>query len=106
MQATCAEVHSRTSAGEQFALLDCRERDEYDYVHIAGALFIPMSELQSRVAELDDYRERELIVYCHHGVRSLRVATWLAQQGFTSARSLSGGIDQWSQEIDPSLPRY
>lgn len=91
---------------EQLALLDCRERDEYDYVHIAGALFIPMSELESRVTELNAYRDREFIVYCHHGVRSLRVASWLAQQGFKSPRSLSGGIDQWSQEIDPSLPRY
>jgi rhodanese-related sulfurtransferase len=56
--------------------------------------------------ELESHRNRHIVVLCHVGGRSLRVTRWLRQQGFTQAQNLSGGIDQWSQEIDPSVPRY
>ena len=65
-----------------------------------------MSELQDRLGELDAHRGHEVIVYCHHGVRSLRVALWMREQGFARAVSMAGGIDAWSQQIDPSVPRY
>lgn len=87
-------------------LLDCREQQEYDLVHIEGCRLIPMSELAERVTELDPEKGRSIVVYCHHGVRSQRVAQWLQQQGFENVRSLSGGIDRWSLEVQPSLPRY
>jgi rhodanese-related sulfurtransferase len=65
-----------------------------------------MSELSQRVVELDELRDAEMVVYCHHGVRSRQVANWLRGQGFAHVQSLAGGIDRWAQEIDGTLPRY
>lgn len=101
-----ATVKSRLDAADDLLLVDCRENDEYALAHIDAARLIPMSELEARVGELSEYRERPLVVHCHHGGRSLRVASWLRQQGFTQAQSMAGGIDQWSEEIDRSVPRY
>ena len=89
-----------------FVLLDCREQEEWDLVHINGALLIPMSEIQQRVGELTKHKDVHIVVQCHHGGRSLQVAHWLRNQGFDQSQSMRGGIDVWSQEIDSSLPRY
>ena len=89
-----------------FVLLDCREQEEWDLVHIDGALLIPMSEIQQRVGELTKHKDAHIVVQCHHGGRSLQVAHWLRNQGFDQSQSMRGGIDVWSQEIDSSLPRY
>ena len=102
----CRSVHGKLQAGESFLLLDCRESDEHQFVNIPQARLLPMSELAQRVGELEPHRGDEIVVHCHHGGRSLRVAMWLRQQGFAKAQSMAGGIDQWAQEIDPSLPRY
>ena len=106
IEITCAQVKARLDAGDTFVFLDCREPDEHKTVSIATATLLPMSEIQNRVTELDAQREADVIIHCHHGGRSLRVANWLRQQGFAKAQSMSGGIDQWAIEIDPSLPRY
>lgn len=106
LETDCRTVKARLAAGEPIRMLDCRERDEHALVHLEAARLIPMSELQARVAELDGDRQSELVVFCHHGGRSLRVAMWLRQQGFAKATSMAGGIDRWATEIDPSLPRY
>ena len=102
----CQQVRARREASEDLLLLDCREQQEWDHVHIEGATLIPMSEIQNRVTELEEHRDRDIVVYCHHGGRSLQVAQWLQQQGFSSVLNMTGGIDVWSQEIDSSLPRY
>ncbi len=102
----CKSVKARLDAGDDFLLLDCREQDEYNTVHIEQALLLPMSQTVERVAELEPHRNREIVVHCHHGGRSLRVTNWLRQQGFTSVQNMTGGIDAWSVEVDPSLPRY
>lgn len=91
---------------DSLLLLDCREQQEYELVRLEGARLIPMSELAERVEEIRDYQDQPIAVYCHHGVRSQRVAHWLAQQGFSDVSSLAGGIDRWSLEVQPSLPRY
>ena len=88
------------------ALLDCREAEEYELARIDGAVLVPMSEIADRLAELEAHRHSRLVVYCHHGARSLRVARWLRQQNFPLAQSMTGGIDGWSLEIDPQVPRY
>lgn len=106
MEVSCAEVHVKRQAGEEFLFLDCRETEEYEMVRIEGTQLIPMSELQQRVEELDPYRDNTIVVHCHLGGRSLQVATWLRQQGFTKASSMAGGIEQWASEIDTSLPKY
>ncbi len=106
LEINCAGVKAKLDAEDDFLLLDCREPDEYELVNIDGAVLLPMSEIQERVGELNDYRDREIVVHCHHGGRSLQVTMWLAQQGFEKIKSMAGGIDQWAAEIDRSLSRY
>ncbi len=106
LEVSCADVKQSQDAGQDFLLLDCREPDEYATAKIAGAELIPMSALQQRVTELEPHRDRRIVVHCHHGGRSLRVANWLRQQGYAQAQSMAGGIDRWSLEIDPTVPRY
>lgn len=99
-------VKNKLDSGEKMLLLDCRERSEYEKVRIPESVLIPMSELPERLGELEMYRELPVIVHCHHGGRSLRVAEWLRGQGYPQAQSMAGGIDDWAVRIDPSLPRY
>ena len=87
-------------------LLDCRTPEEHATARIPGSLLIPMQELPERIAEIEAWRHKPVIVHCHHGMRSLTVARWLRAGGFAGARSMRGGIDAWSMQIDPSIPRY
>ena len=105
IEITPTDTHAAVEAGEAF-LLDCREQDEWDHVHIEGATLIPMSELNARVGELPAPGERPVIVYCHHGMRSLRVATALRSAGYADAQSMAGGIDAWAAEVEPGMARY
>jgi len=106
LEIDCAATKAKLTAGQPFFFVDCREADEYSVAKIDGATLIPMSELADRVAEFQPHAETPIIIHCHHGGRSLRVAMWLRQQGFPQAQSMAGGIDQWSQVIDPTVPRY
>ncbi|QDT38337.1 rhodanese-like domain-containing protein [Stratiformator vulcanicus] len=106
LEIDCQTLHQRLEAGEKVTLIDCREQEEYETVCLKQATLIPMSEMEQRVSELNGQEDDELIIHCHHGGRSLRVAMWLRSQGFSKAKSLSGGIDEWATAIDPSLPRY
>lgn len=88
-------------------LIDVREPHEYALARIEGAQLIPMHTVPQRLQELEAAAdEKLLIVYCHHGVRSLSVVEWLRRQGVEQCVSLIGGIDLWSRQIDPSVPRY
>jgi rhodanese-related sulfurtransferase len=102
----CPSVKSLLDEGADLLLLDCREADEFAIAALPGARLLPMSELRERLAELDDDRDRRVIVFCHHGSRSLRVAAFLRQHGLDSVQSMSGGIDEWSLNVDPRIPRY
>ena len=106
LETDCRTVKSRLDQTDDFLLLDCRERDEHSTANIAQATLIPMSELAARAAELERFRDKDIIVHCHHGGRSMRVTNWLRDQGYARAQSMAGGIDAWSQEIDPAVPRY
>ncbi len=89
--------------------VDCRRPDEHDVARIEGSVLIPMQDIERRADELEGEggsRSHPLIVHCHHGARSLRVATTLRAMGFTDVRSMAGGIDLWSLDIDPGIPRY
>ena len=106
IEVDCRTVKALLDRSEPFLLLDCREPVEHATVHIAAAKLMPMSGLAERVGELEANRNGRIVVHCHHGGRSLRVAMWLRQQGFASAQSMAGGIDAWAVEIEPGLPRY
>ncbi|NCY01906.1 MAG: rhodanese [Planctomycetia bacterium] len=103
--ATAKQLLWESHPGEML-LLDCRTPEEHATARIAGAVLVPMQELPERVAELEPWRTRRIIVHCHHGVRSLRVTHWLRDRGFAQVSSLQGGIDAWSTDVDPSVPRY
>ncbi|RME92142.1 MAG: molybdopterin-synthase adenylyltransferase MoeB [Verrucomicrobia bacterium] len=85
-------------------LIDVREPVEHRIVTLPGSRLIPLGELPRRLDELD--RDRPCYVICHHGVRSIQAAAYLAAEGFRDARSVRGGLMAWAEEIDPSLPRY
>lgn len=87
-------------------VLDCREPDEHAICRIEGATLMPMAEIPERLAELEPWRDKPIVVHCHHGVRSLRVVRFLREKGFAQAQSMKGGIDAWSVEVDPAVPRY
>lgn len=106
LEISCRQTHELLTGDHPPQLIDCREADEHALVHIAGDTLLPMSEIASRVAELEAHRKDHLVVYCHHGARSAQVAMWLRGQGFAQVQSMAGGIDQWSLAIDPGLPRY
>lgn len=86
-------------------LLDVREPWEFEEARIEGSVLMPMREVRLRALE-ELNREARIVAICHHGSRSLSIAAWLREQGFELAQSLRGGIDAWSAEIDPSVPRY
>ena len=104
LEITPREVKAKLERGEKFAFVDVRERWEYDTTHIEGTTLIPLRTIPANLAELQ--AAGEIILFCHHGMRSLDVAYWLREQGVQGARSMSGGIDRWSAEIDPQVPRY
>jgi len=89
---------------EKVLLLNVREPFERDFAVILPSIHIPMNEISARAQELP--RDRHVIVYCHSGSRSMMVAAFLEGHGFRSVANLSGGIDAWSVEVDPSVPRY
>ena len=85
-------------------LLDVREEFERDLACIGGSSHIPMAEIVDRTEEIP--KDREIVVYCHHGTRSLAVASFLESRGYENVHNLHGGIDAWSLRVDPKVPRY
>ena len=101
------EVKRRLDSGEKLHLIDVREPFEHAQSSIAGSELVPMRSVPSALGQLQSRAEEApLIVFCHHGVRSLNVVSWLRQQGIENCQSMSGGIDAWSVEIDTAVPRY
>ena len=98
------ELERRMRSGQPFVLLDVREPFEFEMARIEGANLIPLGELPARWQELD--REKEIFVFCHSGVRSARAAEFLRSAGVPKVANVAGGIDAWSEEIDPGVPRY
>ena len=98
------ELAAWRTQNKDFILLDVREPHELQTASIAGARHIPMREIPARARELP--KDKEIVVMCHHGGRSERVAAFLEAQGFSDAINLDGGINAWSEKIDPTVPRY
>lgn len=101
------QTRQMLDAGNDFILLDVRNPDEYARCRIEGALLFPLSELANRIDELRERAAGKTVVaHCHHGGRSLKAAALLREFGLGPVKSMAGGIDAWSLEIDPSVPRY
>jgi len=100
------ELQRRLEASEELLLVDVREPFEAQIASIAGSRLIPLNSLDSRLGELEEWRDRPIVVQCHSGVRSLAACRLLVSKGFNRVENLTGGIDQWSQRIDPAVARY
>lgn len=98
------ELKQRLEKENKPFLLDVREPHEYSLAKIEGSVLIPLGTLPVSLDKLD--RNAEIVAYCHHGMRSGDAVGFLLQQGFTNVKNLVGGIDAWSVQIDPSIPRY
>lgn len=107
LEMTPQEVVALRASGETLFLIDVRETNEWALTRIEGAELVPMNTVPANVQTLESKAdEGDLIVYCHHGMRSLQVVSWLRAQGVERCYSMAGGIDRWSQEIDSGVPRY
>jgi rhodanese-related sulfurtransferase len=98
------EVKSMLERGDKFLFVDVREKWEFETSWIEGAVLVPMREVPSNLAKFEE--ADNIVLFCHHGIRSLDAAAWLRSQDVTGAKSMAGGIDRWSAEIDPTIPRY
>jgi rhodanese-related sulfurtransferase len=106
-ETTAKEVKQRLNAGERLFLIDVRQPEEYAIARIEGSELVPMNTVPNAVPSLEEKAdEGTLIVFCHHGQRSANVVNWLRGQGISASQSMAGGIEAWSIDVDPSVPRY
>ena len=104
-QLTVEQLKQRLDKKESLpVILDVREPWELDVCSLSNTHNIPMGQIQGRINELN--KDRDLVVMCHHGIRSQRVALFLQQQGFTDIYNLSGGINAWANQVDPHMAKY
>lgn len=109
LEATVTETQAQLSLppAQKPRLIDCREEDEWHICRIEGAELVPLSQFAELAQQRFTRPEEPVIVYCHHGMRSLRAASWLRQQGLAlQAQSMRGGIAAWADEVDPEMARY
>jgi len=99
-------AHARLAAPAPPRLIDVREEDEFAFARIPGAELLPLSQWPAIAAEKLTDPAQPLLIVCHHGGRSGQATAFLLQNGFADVTNVAGGIDAWSQEIDPSVPRY
>jgi rhodanese-related sulfurtransferase len=102
-----SELKQRLDSGEKIHLVDVRESIEYQIAHVANSELIPMASVPGALQKIEGMADDgRVVVFCHHGIRSLAVVNWLRQAGVEECQSLTGGIDRWSAEIDPAIARY
>ncbi len=107
LEISVTEVKQRLDAGEKLHLIDVREPQEFLLAKIEGATLVPMRSVPGELQDLEKKAdEAPLIVFCHHGMRSLNVVNWLRAQGLENCSSMAGGIEAWSVSADPSVARY
>ena len=100
------ELAATLERGESVYLIDVREPWEHALAALPDSVLVPLGQLEAQASELAPPAGALVVTYCHHGVRSLSAAAFLARTGFGDVRSLAGGLDAWSREIDPTMPRY
>jgi len=87
-------------------LIDCRELEEWDICRLPGSELVPLGTFPKKVAALVGNTDRGLVIYCHHGMRSLRATAFLREHGAAHTFSMAGGIEEWAASIDPEMARY
>ncbi len=105
-QITVRELAEMRTRGEPLVLVDVRQPWEHELASLPDSLLIPLGELPARMGEVHAPENALVVVYCHHGIRSLSGAAFLQQTGLPRVASLAGGIDAWSVQVDPRVPRY
>jgi rhodanese-related sulfurtransferase len=105
-QISVEQLKHKLDNGEAVFLVDVRQPEEFAHCRLKESLLIPLPELHARFDEVRPPEGTLVVVYCHHGVRSMTAAAMLRQAGISAATSLTGGIDAWSRRIDPTVPRY
>jgi len=103
-QVSATELKNRIQNEQNLFLLDVREPNEFQYASIENSVLIPLNQIPQRLGELD--LQQEIVVICHHGMRSQQAASYLVNSGFQNVSNLTGGIDAWSCSCDSSVPRY
>jgi len=104
LQVSVQEVAERLKSPNPPTLLDTRSQAEFDIVHLPDSILATDEAIKDVLENWD--KSREIVCVCHHGMRSLNAAQFLQHQGFTRVTSMKGGLDAWSLQIDPKLPRY
>jgi rhodanese-related sulfurtransferase len=106
-EVTPQAAKEQLSGSKKATLIDVREPVEFALARIEGAELIPMGSIPAELQKLEGLSDSgDLLILCHHGVRSLQVALWLRARGIENCYSVAGGIDRWSCEVDPAIPRY
>ena len=103
---TPSELAAKLRAPQPPRLLDVREPEEHAFVALPDSTLIPLGELHAHLDDLESWKDDEVVVYCHHGIRSAQAVAMLRAAGFANVHNLAGGIEGWTSEMDPSLPRY
>jgi rhodanese-related sulfurtransferase len=105
-QLSARELHAWREDGDRAPplIVDVRERWEFDRCRIDDSLSVPLHALANAAGDLP--RDRDIVVVCHHGVRSQHAAAWLARAGFARVHNLAGGVAAWADDVDPGMPRY
>lgn len=105
-EVSAEDLKRRLHADEPILVVDCRTAGERETARIDPSVHVPMDAVDTHLDSLREDPSRPIVVYCHHGVRSMRVTTALRRLGLPSVHSMAGGIDRWSVAVDPAVPRY
>lgn len=105
-EVTPRQVRVMLESEDPVVLIDCRTAQEHAIASIDGATLVPIQELASRLEELREHEDHSMVIFCHHGGRSMQMTSILRQQGFEDVKSMAGGIDLWAQDIEPGMARY
>jgi rhodanese-related sulfurtransferase len=103
---TASELAGLLQLRDAPRLLDVREPEEFEIASLPGARLVPLGQIPASIEQIADWKDEAIVVYCHHGIRSMHAINFLTHAGFTNLANLSGGIDAWSREVDPKIPRY
>jgi rhodanese-related sulfurtransferase len=103
---TASELAGLLKLSDAPKLLDVREPEEFEIASLPGARLVPLGQIPASIEQIADWKDEVIVVYCHHGIRSMHAINFLEHAGFTNLANLSGGIDAWSREVDPKTPRY